>query len=35
MLTAGHFAYRGMVAEAAELDANRTRFFGERLTAVG
>ncbi|WP_097945601.1 acetylxylan esterase [Streptomyces sp. ms115] len=31
VLTAGHFAYRGMVAEAAELDARRTRFFGERL----
>ncbi|MEI7030681.1 acetylxylan esterase [Streptomyces pratensis] len=34
VLTAGHFAYRGMTAQAAELDANRTRFFGERLTAV-
>ncbi|XMN06646.1 acetylxylan esterase [Streptomyces griseobrunneus] len=35
VLSAGHFPYRGMTAEAAELDANRTRFFGERLTASG
>ncbi|AGK79803.1 Acetyl xylan esterase [Streptomyces microflavus DSM 40593] len=34
VLSAGHFPYRGMTAEAAELDANRTRFFGERLTAA-
>lgn len=35
VLSAGHFAYRGMVAEAAELDAGRTRFFGGWLTAAG
>ncbi|WP_432112320.1 acetylxylan esterase [Streptomyces sp. YPW6] len=35
VLRAGHFAYRGMVAEAAELDARRTRFFGEWLGSAG
>lgn len=35
VLAAGHFAYRGMTAEAEELDANRTRFFGERIRARG
>ncbi|MEU0306396.1 acetylxylan esterase [Streptomyces cyaneofuscatus] len=35
VLSAGHFPYRGMTAEAAELDANRTRFFGEWLVPAG
>ncbi|MFD3974277.1 acetylxylan esterase [Streptomyces cyaneofuscatus] len=35
VLSAGHFPYRGMTAEAAELDARRTRFFGERLVPAG
>lgn len=35
VLSAGHFPYRGMTAETAELDANRTRFFGEWLVPAG
>ncbi|MFF6905912.1 acetylxylan esterase [Streptomyces sp. NPDC012389] len=31
VLSAGHFPYRGMVAEAAELDAGRTAFFARHL----
>ncbi|MEW2068893.1 acetylxylan esterase [Streptomyces sp. NPDC007346] len=31
VLRAGHFAYRGMVAETAELDARRQRFFARHL----